>query len=106
MALIEVRGLEKTFVVPKQRSGAGVFGRLRREMVAVKAVDGVSFAVERGEMVGYIGPNGEPGRVIPYNLKATVEGTTETLSLSADYIIRIWLDCPASFETGNFLGGR
>ena len=58
MVLIDVRGLEKTFAVPKRRSGGSLLGRLRREMVDVRAVDGVSFAVERGEMVGYIGPNG------------------------------------------------
>jgi ABC-2 type transport system ATP-binding protein len=31
---------------------------LRRERVTVAAVDGISFAVEAGEMIGYIGPNG------------------------------------------------
>ncbi len=50
--LIEVRDVSKTFVV---RARAG---RLRRERRVVRAVDGVSFSVEPGSMVGYIGPNG------------------------------------------------
>lgn len=51
MALIEVEGLRKEFVV---RRGSG----LRRERVVVRAVDGISFAIEAGSVVGYIGPNG------------------------------------------------
>lgn len=44
--------LHKTFVV---RERAGAVRRRRRE---VRAVDGVSFEVAPGEMVGYLGPNG------------------------------------------------
>ncbi len=33
-------------------------GRLRRERRVVRAVDGISFAIERGTIVGYLGPNG------------------------------------------------
>jgi ABC-2 type transport system ATP-binding protein len=60
MALIEVENLRKTFAVAVRR--AGRFGALRtllaREYRHVNAVDGVSFRVAAGEMVGYIGPNG------------------------------------------------
>ncbi|MCM2575842.1 ABC transporter ATP-binding protein [Streptomyces meridianus] len=52
-AFIELDGVEKVFEV-RRRSGR----RLRRERCTVRAVDGISFAVPRGEMVGYIGPNG------------------------------------------------
>jgi ABC-2 type transport system ATP-binding protein len=38
--------------------GGGRIARLRRERTAVRAVDGVSFHIEAGEMVGYVGPNG------------------------------------------------
>jgi len=50
--MIEVSDLRKTFTVYRRA------GRLRRERRQVTAVDGVSFSVEPGEMVGYIGPNG------------------------------------------------
>jgi ABC-2 type transport system ATP-binding protein len=60
MALIDVHDLRKTFSVAVRRSGR--FGALRtllaREQRTVTAVDGVSFQLEAGEMVGYIGPNG------------------------------------------------
>ncbi|MDJ1133260.1 ABC transporter ATP-binding protein [Streptomyces iconiensis] len=49
---IDVRELEKVFTV-RRRSGF-----LRRTTSEVRAVDGISFAVPRGEMVGFIGPNG------------------------------------------------
>ena len=49
---IELDGVAKRFVV---RAKAG---RLRRERREVRAVDGISFAIERGAMVGYVGPNG------------------------------------------------
>jgi ABC-2 type transport system ATP-binding protein len=50
--MIEVEAVEKTFVVRERR------GRLRRARREVRAVDGVSFRVEPGELVGYVGPNG------------------------------------------------
>ena len=50
--VIELESVEKHFAVLRRA------GRLRRRRHEVKAVDGVSFSVEPGEMVGYIGPNG------------------------------------------------
>ena len=50
--VIEVEGCEKRFVTRVKR------GRLRRERRVVSAVDGISFAIERGTIVGYLGPNG------------------------------------------------
>ncbi|MFI7240481.1 ATP-binding cassette domain-containing protein [Streptomyces qinglanensis] len=49
---MDVRELTKTFTV-RRRSGL-----LRRTATSVRAVDGISFALRRGEMVGFIGPNG------------------------------------------------
>ncbi|MFF3322070.1 ATP-binding cassette domain-containing protein [Streptomyces sp. NPDC002889] len=54
MDFIELDGVEKVFEVRRKVAGS----RLRREKRSVRAVDGISFAVPRGEMVGYIGPNG------------------------------------------------
>jgi ABC-2 type transport system ATP-binding protein len=50
--VIEVEDLRREFVV--RRSA----GRLRRTKDVVAAVDGVTFRIERGECVGYIGANG------------------------------------------------
>jgi ABC-2 type transport system ATP-binding protein len=50
--VIEVSGLEKTFTVLRK------VGRLRRTRDQVRAVAGVDFTIDAGEMVGYIGPNG------------------------------------------------
>jgi ABC-2 type transport system ATP-binding protein len=52
VALIELDGIEKTFTIRVKR------GVLRRERRVVRAVDGVSFEIEAGSLVGYVGPNG------------------------------------------------
>lgn len=49
---IVCRDLRKSFVVRHR------VGKVRRRRVDVHAVDGVSFEVRAGEMVGYLGPNG------------------------------------------------
>jgi ABC-2 type transport system ATP-binding protein len=57
---ISVRNLSKTFKVYKKE--AGVIGSLKslfyRKFEQVKAVSGVSFDIEQGELIGFIGPNG------------------------------------------------
>ena len=58
--IIEVRELTKEFRTFRRREG--VLGALQnlfvREYIAVRAVNRVSFTIEPGEMVGYIGANG------------------------------------------------
>jgi ABC-2 type transport system ATP-binding protein len=49
---IEVDGVEKRFTQRVKR------GRVRRERKIVRAVDGVSFEIDAGSLVGYVGPNG------------------------------------------------
>ena len=60
MPIIEAQALTKTYRVFQKKSGVlGALGNLfRREYKEVRAVDGVSFSVEPGEMVAFLGPNG------------------------------------------------
>jgi ABC-2 type transport system ATP-binding protein len=76
-SLIELVDVEKTFVVRRRT------GRFRRARAEVRAVDGISFAVARGEMIGYIGPNGAgksttikmlTGILVPSGGRLTVAG--------------------------------
>ena len=58
--MIVARELYREFRTPKRYPG--FLGSIRtlftREYNVVRAVDHVSFSIERGELVGYIGPNG------------------------------------------------
>lgn len=58
--MIEVRDLRKEFRVYRHhRGGLGALRNLvTRQFTAVRAVDGVSFDIGAGELVGYLGPNG------------------------------------------------
>ncbi len=60
MPRIVVEGLVKSFRVSERRKGTwgAVSGLVRRKHRIVRALDGVSFSLDEGELVGYIGPNG------------------------------------------------
>jgi ABC-2 type transport system ATP-binding protein len=57
---ITVTDLGKTYVVPEREGGvrAALGALLRRRTKEVKAVAGVTFSIEPGEIVGFLGPNG------------------------------------------------
>lgn len=60
MSVISVRNLKKYYSVYQKESG--LWGSLKslfsRKYYDTKAVDGISFEIKEGELVGFIGPNG------------------------------------------------
>jgi ABC-2 type transport system ATP-binding protein len=60
MPQIVVENLAKTFRVAERKAGllGALWGVVRRRYRTVHALDGISFSIEPGELVGYIGPNG------------------------------------------------
>jgi ABC-2 type transport system ATP-binding protein len=58
--VIQASGLTKTYRVFQKKEGllGAIRGLWRREYKEVRAVNGVDFTIEPGEMVGFLGPNG------------------------------------------------
>lgn len=58
--MISVKNVCKTFKVSRRNAGFGEAAKalFHREYEYVKALDGITFEIGAGEMVGYIGPNG------------------------------------------------
>jgi ABC-2 type transport system ATP-binding protein len=110
--MIELEDVRKTFVVRVRR------GRLRRERRTVEAVAGVTFAVEAGEMLGYVGPNGAgksttikmlTGILVPSSGRVSVAGfepsrqrmeLAKRIGVMFGQRIQLWWDLPLrdSFE--------
>ena len=57
---VHIQALRKVYVVSQQEASAkaALRGLVRRQKIEVPAVDGISFDVAAGEIVGFLGPNG------------------------------------------------
>ncbi len=55
-----VKDLHKTYIVPEREAGvrAALKSLFHRKKTEVRAVDGITFNLEPGEIVGFLGPNG------------------------------------------------
>jgi len=84
-SIVEVKNLQKHFKVYKHHRGAwgAVRNLFTRAYSVVHAVDGISFDIRPGELVGYIGPNGAgksttlkmlTGLLVPSGGEITVNG--------------------------------
>lgn len=60
MPAIQLKNLTKVYRVYRKREGlpAAFTGLFRREHTDVRAVDDISFDIEKGEMIAFLGPNG------------------------------------------------
>ena len=60
MPAIQLKNLTKVYRIYRKREGlrAAFTGLFRREHTDVRAVDDISFEIEKGEMVAFLGPNG------------------------------------------------
>jgi ABC-2 type transport system ATP-binding protein len=83
--VITVENLQKHFKVARHQRGrwAALRNLFNRQFRLVRAVDGISFDIQPGELVGYLGPNGAgksttlkmlTGLLTPSSGKATVDG--------------------------------
>src|SRR6267378_4317079 len=116
MPIIEAHNLTKTYRVSQKKEGflAALRGLFRREYKQVHAVEGVSFAIEPGEMVAFLGPNGAgktttlkmlSGLIYPTSGDAQVLGFTpwqradtfrRLFSLVMGQKNQLWWDLPAA----------
>ena len=69
--MVSVQALRKHYTVHKRPPGlkAALGSLFRRIPTVVKAVDGISFEIARGERVGFLGPNGA-GKTTPLKVLA------------------------------------
>src|SRR2546421_11249305 len=78
MPIIEAQGLTKTYRVFQKKPGlrGALRSLFRREYKEVRAVDGVHFTIEPGEMVAFLGPNGAGKTTTPKMLPGLISPTS------------------------------
>src|SRR3954465_13360822 len=116
MPIVDVRDLTKIYRVVQKKPGLGgaIKGLFRREYKTVRAVDGVTFSIEPGEMVAFLGPNGAgktttlkmlSGLIFPTSGSASVLGFTpweradtfpHQFALVMGQKNQLWWDLPAA----------
>ncbi len=83
MSVIQLSGVTKHYRVLNRREGLA--GSIRdlfsRNYRTVKAVDGISFSIEQGELVGFIGPNGAGKSTTIKMLSGVLEPTSGTIEV-------------------------
>ena len=120
MPQIAVENLTKTYRVAERLPGVlgALFGLVRRKHKTIRALDGISFSLDEGELVGYIGPNGAgksttikilSGILVPDSGKVNVlertpwkerKATVAEIGVVFGQRTQLWWDLPAveSFE--------
>lgn len=116
MAIIEAVGLTKTYHVFQKKEGllGAVRGLYRRDYKEVRAVDGVNFTIEPGEMVAFLGPNGAgktttlkmlsglvyptsgDARVLGYRPSERADAFRRRFALVMGQKNQLWWDLPAA----------
>lgn len=66
MAVIQVNNLSKDFKVKVKEKGlkGSLKSLVKPKYKIIKAVKNISFSVEKGEMIAFIGPNGDRKSVV------------------------------------------
>ncbi|WCJ61249.1 ATP-binding cassette domain-containing protein [Fontisphaera persica] len=125
--MIQVHHLSKSFRTYKKEPGlkGAVKGLFRRKYETVQAVQDISFAIEEGELVGFVGPNGAgktttlkmlAGLLYPTSGTAQVlgyvpwerpDGYRRQFALLLGQKNQLWWDLPArdSFELNRHIYG-
>jgi ABC-2 type transport system ATP-binding protein len=81
--MIQVKDLRKSYMVTEREPGiaAAVRSLFNRKVREVKAVDGISFEIEQGEIVGFLGPNGAGKTTTLKMLSGLLYPTNGTISV-------------------------